>query len=119
MTHDIDLLCRVIDAGDDTALPALADALEDAGDERAAGLRVLGDRWPLEPWWNLAGAGWRWVGADPDDIQHVNWLPYDVFLALPPGHRFPAPDGVPGLGSMDYPSRSAAFLALAETAAGA
>ena len=34
-------LCATIDAGDDSALPILADALEEASDPRAAGLRRL------------------------------------------------------------------------------
>jgi hypothetical protein len=38
-TLTIDALCELIDAGDDSSLPILADALEEAGDARAAGLR--------------------------------------------------------------------------------
>lgn len=34
-------LCLAIDEGDDTLLPILADALEDADDPRAAGLREI------------------------------------------------------------------------------
>jgi hypothetical protein len=38
-TADIASLCAAIDAGDAACLPILADALEEAGDPRAAGLR--------------------------------------------------------------------------------
>jgi hypothetical protein len=43
---DTGRLCAAIDAGDDSALPALADALEEAGDPRADGLRHVLGYWP-------------------------------------------------------------------------
>ncbi len=40
MTSMRDLLCRAIDQGDDMAIAALADHLEEVGDLRARGLRI-------------------------------------------------------------------------------
>ena len=45
-TEDITRLCAAIDGGDDSALPILADALEEAGDPRAPGLRRAVGRCP-------------------------------------------------------------------------
>lgn len=50
-TQTITDLCALIDAGDDSLLPILADALEDAGDGRAAGLRMF---------------AWKSATGDPD-----------------------------------------------------
>lgn len=56
---DIEALFAAIDGGDDSALPPLADALEEAGDPRAAGVRELlaweGTLAPHRRVW-----GWRW-----------------------------------------------------------
>ncbi len=56
--HDIAALCAAIDDGDDSALPILADALEEAGDPRAGGLRKCPPlfRWDMDGmfgWWYL------------------------------------------------------------------
>ena len=81
-TPDVLALCQAIDEGDDSALPALADALEEMDDPRAAGLRVA---------------------ADGTEIVHIigSWGGYYYWQR---GHTF---------AGADYPTRSAAFLALA------
>jgi hypothetical protein len=113
-TPDIAALCRTLDAGDDDVLPILADVMEEAGDPRAAGLRRLGDRWPLRPEWNPEGSGWRWVGTR-NRIQHNNWLKARIFRRLCggvlSGSETPGPNEP---SSRDYSSCSAAILALAE-----
>lgn len=43
LSTDALALCAAIDAGDDSALPILADCLEEAGDPRASGLRLIYD----------------------------------------------------------------------------
>lgn len=54
-TDTITSLCAAIDAGDDSLLPLLADALEDAGRSREAeGLRLIED-----------GGGRAWTWREP------------------------------------------------------
>jgi len=113
MTSDFLALCAAIDAGDDSALPALADWLEEAGDPRAAGLRRFAHRPALEidaqPC-RMAGL-WAWhILSD----EYVGCLAREVFLRLrKAGH------GVQWAGKRAlYPTRSAAYLALAEALAG-
>lgn len=85
-TQDIAALCAAIDAGDDTAVSPLADAMEEAGDPRAAGLR----------------------------LRHRSELkrsPKGTWYWLPPSW---GSDWIPERLRYGHPSRSAAFLALAE-----
>ncbi len=99
-------LCAAIDAGDDTALPALADALEEAGKE-AAGLRFAhanrkspnGSLMRTGPYcwpycWFFARKR-SWAGMHPD--RHT-------IVIAPPKKSGWGPN---------YPTRSAAYLALA------
>lgn len=107
LDHDIQALCRAIDAGDDGVLPILADALEEAGDSRGAGLRyavLLGKR----PRWKLANWGWWASNRRGGDLgSRIAWR---VANRLP--SRW-AGVTVPGYASYNYRTRSAAFLALA------
>lgn len=115
MTPDILALCAAIDAGDDTALLALADALEEAGDPRAAGLRSVGDRWPADI--RYGGPAWAFWGGSPspsrDNAWHDSHLPaWQIGRMLRAvGHAGEAMHT--GVG-VRYPTLSAAFLALAE-----
>lgn len=95
-------LCAALDAGDDTALPILADALEEADSPLSAGLRAIPpDARPL----HSLDRTWRWFSAGwwEDDRSTVAEA---VFNRLPAGS--------PGATWRDYPTRSAAFLAIAE-----
>jgi hypothetical protein len=99
-------LCSAIDAGDDSALPILADALEEAGDPRADGVRlVVAGRY--EPARN--GVGCYWTEFDDE----AGAIPAALFgrairLRL---HR------VWTGSTLHYDDRSAAYLALAEALA--
>lgn len=104
-----DILCAALDRGDDTALVPLADYLEEMGDTRAAGLRLVGDRRPAR-----AGVlGWVWLEYDGGSAT----VPASILL------RMPEHDKVltiwrstirSQIMQRGYPSRSVAFLALAE-----
>lgn len=113
------LLCA-IDAGDDAALTALADLLEECGDGRAAGLRQRLYR---------LGAGrrtWWHYFADGPALRDADEVHTNVFDALfrrivmrrgdrivlrPIDRKDAAQSGI------EYPSRSLALLALAEALA--
>ena len=105
---DIAMLCRVIDAGDDSALAPLADALEEAGDARAAGLRRTEKHLPRpygpRYWCWLAASGCERVNAQPDD---ADVLDDDLFARLRDVWS-PVPHHAV------YDTRSEALLALAE-----
>ena len=114
MADTIAALRAAIDAGDDSALPILADAMEEAGEGRlAAGLRHVRDSC-YRPYGSQGG--WSWYYTDPGESRRgpPGWPPlhgYEVDLW--------------GLArrwmwgwSPHYPTRSAAFLALAEALAG-
>lgn len=113
-TTDMAALCAVIDAGDDSALPILADLLEETGDPRAAGLRRLGRlRRKATPYrvaeTRSSDAGcWGWgPTSHPDAVRHGYAVPIRVFRRLTTSL---------GWGSRTYrahSSRSAAYLALA------
>ena len=101
LTDTIRLLCAAIDAGDDSAILILADALEEKGDPRAAGLRLVGDRRPFRPYSPSGKTRWEWLhegahggavgiemirrmakGTDQEEAAEI-WGSF----ALPPCHR--------------------------------
>jgi hypothetical protein len=94
-------LCSAIDAGDDSALPILADALEEAGDPRADGVRlvVAGRYEPARNWTEFDDE----AGAIPAAL-----FGRAIRLRL---HR------VWTGSTLHYDDRSAAYLALAEALA--
>lgn len=103
---DLAALCAAIDAGDDSALLPLTDLLEEIGDPRAA---VLRGSLPHEQ--PLRGPN-SWV-------IESRFLPRRVWGRLGGGsgvtNNLPEPDGGhPGGLIRHYPTRSAAYLALAE-----
>lgn len=114
LTPDILILCAAIDAGDDSLLPALTDVLKRAGDSRATPLAMLGvlrirqhsDRALPVRSPRQVGDVWVWrrFGHTFDNVVE------SIFWRL---------EGwIPGYGNTQleraYPTRSAAFLALAE-----
>jgi hypothetical protein len=104
---DIAALMQAIDDGDDSALPILADALDEAGDPRAAGLRRI-------PWIALplcSVQGWTWEKIRPRRAQLPHHLPESWFFRLKGGGRTKAPWGLSA--PKTYPTRSSAYLALA------
>jgi len=119
MTHTADLnrLLAALDAGDDSVLPVLADLLEEQGDRRAAGLRRL----PAAPS-GLPGRQAHFVKltARMEEIRAADataWtqaLRPDLFTALTGATHCTCGKGTEWA---DFPSRSAAFLALAEALA--
>lgn len=152
-THDVALLCAAIDAGDDSALVALADALEAQGavcvcavcggsgvppyayhnergwmrcrpcggwgkviDPRAAGLRLVGDRRPYSrDCVTFDRKVSEWYRARPGQPVKKSCcrLGYRTFDKLPR----PKSNWVSQIGRdhvRPYPTRSAAYLALAE-----
>lgn len=126
MTPTIAALCAALDAGDDPVLPILADALEEAGDPRAAGLRRCVGRSPARMggglWWiwtptPVPGPGgheaWearlKGVMAEPSWISEEELWRLRKVAAARPGVRHCGRSGVL------CDARSAAFLALAAT----
>ncbi len=105
---DVAALCRAIDDGDDTALPILADALEEAGDERVRGMGSVCVLYPAKMPSRIGGL-WHWYKHNPRRAYLGHHLIARVFDRLPP---LDVP-GREGTYAMHYPSRSAAFLALA------
>ena len=109
-TSDIAALCAAIDQGDDVAQLPLADALEEQGDDRATGLR------PSPEWYAMPGAPerihgmWGWcLGGGHDPAEYPSWVPSQLFRRIA---------GRPHIGAYGaqwvlFPSRSAAYLALA------
>lgn len=128
--HDLVALCAAIDAGDDSALPVLADLLEERGDPRAVGLRRFAHRPATDPECapdgrhesrcvpsgtkNYRGDGVVWWRASPGRPSSHS-LVADVFDRLKGGttlgHRHNRASCY-GERRM-YPTRSAALLALA------
>ncbi len=110
LSRDIAHLMAAIDAGDDTALPALADALEEAGSPMAEGLREAVTTAAVSPagpapysWHALASvARGRTVGE-----RLLATLPEDWHDRMRARHGNVA-------NWSGYPTRSAAYLALAE-----
>ena len=110
LSSDIAQLCLVIDAGDDSALPALADALEEAGDARAAGMRhdIVPSHWGREASFSC---GCHRCPA------HQGSVPLETYARLPgviPEWERIHADGQVAGNLVSYPTRSEAYLALAE-----
>lgn len=113
MTLDITALCNAIDAGDDVAIAVLADALEEAGDPLATGLRLAtvyhpddSDAYWGYQWWDNAGTGHGAAEVTPDIMDRLKEsVQYPNGVGTGPGwcDRFAY-----------YGTRSAAYLALAE-----
>lgn len=112
-TTTIDHLLAAIDAGDKDTLPILADALEEAGDPRADGVRWLAQekKWPLgwlldrlkgvmiHLWYDESEYRGLGVGAVKEYL-----LPIDVFTFLK----------ADGYTSASYPSIAKAVMDAAE-----
>jgi hypothetical protein len=105
-TADLDAMLAALDDGDDSVLPLVADWLEEAGDQRAAGLRgmprtgYLPERVVLPG--RLAMHGWQ--------LSYGHRHSIGVALA----GKLDRVDGVLHYGDWRlFPSRSAAVLALA------
>lgn len=115
------VLCAAIDAGDDSALLALADWLEGQGDGMATGLRGIGDRRPGNIGPRAFGGRDQWAwwdGATRHSRAHLGrtlWRrlskTWDGLAGGRPEYQIPA-DKRMGRRSV-YPTRSAAILALA------
>ncbi len=110
-------LRTAIDQGDDSAMPALADLLEEVGDPRADGLRRVLQRMRCP--YGVGGsveAGWTRTARVADDGGWSGFLldaiPADTFARLPSGRRVRTE-----IDRVGFLSRSAAFLALAEVLA--
>jgi hypothetical protein len=98
----IHLLDRCPDDEVADLLGVLADALEEAGDVRAAGFRRIGDRRPAMLIQPFSHTSWRWLASETGVADAPDHVPQSVITAL----------GSHGNAST-HPSRSAAFLALA------
>ncbi len=116
----IERLCAAIDLGDDSVLPILADALEEAGDRRGG-----------TPQWREGGAI-GWLARSRYQPQHsggrYGWVevPEEFRACGADGTLYPVlfgrlSGGVleidEGLGVRHYATRSAAYLALAHALA--
>jgi len=100
-TSDIARLRALVDEGDDSVLPILADALEEAGDARAAGLRsAIARGYAPCPRWD---GEWSW---------HKEWC-LGRPEAAPPSEAVDRINGTDVASVSIHASRSAAFLALA------
>lgn len=99
-------LCAALDAGDDRVLPILADALEDAGDGRAAGLRGDLPRPVLST--GHGRAYWVWWRRDAPCRPNQGVIRVATFFHLRGMVRWNF-----GAGWAYYDTRSAAYLALA------
>ena len=105
LTHDIRALLAAIDAGDDTALGPLSDALEESGEKLAAGLRRIeaGRDGPDLNTDCPADRCWGWYAEA--ELMGVHPLDDAVWDRL--SRARPVVEG----GWVGYPTRSAAFLA--------
>lgn len=116
-SRDVIALRAVIDGGDYAVLPILADALEEAGDPRAAGLRAALARFPDRRPDQFLGLGRprdcyaRWYRPTRNAEPVLTWFPHQC---LPDEVYDRLPEGVWGDEVIkEYESPSAAFLALA------
>lgn len=112
-TDTVRRLCAALDAGDDAVLPILADALEDAGEDvLAAGLRLVCVPWSgcrKRPRHVRGSWGWR---CDPRKRRAADLVSADIAARLPARWAGATiPDH--GYSTHRYPTRSAAYLALA------
>jgi hypothetical protein len=112
IADDIEALCCAIDTGDDTCLPILADAMEEAGDARTRGMRSVCVVHPAKQPLLLCG-WWCWEKQNPRRDFLFHHLIARDFDRLPPREAV----GRKGATAMAYATRSAAFLALAEALA--
>ena len=120
MTPDIIALCAALDAGDNSVLPILADALEEAGDARADGIRLCVDRQPYRVF-ARSGRGmevialWQWVEySRHDEFRAGSSVPAAAFKNLKDGKSMNAQVTRKRVSKrLGYPTRSAAYLALA------
>ena len=94
LTPDVLALVAAIDGGDHTALPTLADALEEAGDPRADGLRVV----DIDAVVDDGGVAWIDAHRHPE----ARWRLRQQLGGGSAQWAFP------------LPARSSAFLALAQ-----
>ena len=108
MLTDITALLAAIDAGDDSALLPLADALEEAGDARAAGVRRVGDRRPSPSRDGLCDSDWEWrlSAIVPLSAERRDTLLLSHFDSLAGGRR----SHYIGQAGRAYPTLSAAYL---------
>jgi hypothetical protein len=119
LTPDVLSLLAAIDDDDDSALPILADALEEAGDVRAEGVRWVTDL-DVEPTSVTPPQRWLWVRGDEQTVARCDTLVPVIFDRLTGGEERLLPRGIIGglaarlVPDREYPSRSAAFMALAE-----
>jgi hypothetical protein len=121
MSADALALCAAIDTGDDVALLALADAMEEAGSQLARGLRLV----LVEKQLPLAGVNhYRWEGRVSPTDSTTGWgayVPRQTLDRMVGGTLCPEeslPDDPPEWWHWrEYPTRSAALLALAEALA--
>lgn len=104
-------LCAAVDAGDDAVLPILADALEEAGDGRAAKLRLAPHLYrPLAVW--RGEHEWAWVcGSEGLGGCWSGETGRTLFRRLKGGRLIPR-GGAYRRAERVYPTRSAAYLAL-------
>lgn len=132
MTPDMSAMCLAIDDGDDSALPDLADALEEAGDKRAEGLRrICPDSrfrclaWPARFVFHGPSRRWSWGWIDGSHPPHgadastffrsqLAESIYRRLLGRSASHTFaPSASAYTASRAKVYPTRSAAYLALA------
>jgi len=117
---DIAALCAAIDAGDDGVLPILADALEEAQDARAAGLRLVGDRRPSLSFGGRVGAiteGAAWNKAPRGARAGGSEVTEGLYRRIrgQQAHEYEHVKSIKGdLSRLHFATRSAAFLALAQ-----
>lgn len=107
LSRDLAALTAAIDAGDDIALPMLADVLEEMGDARAAGLRRVGNR---SPGWERHAVGrLHWWQRAPSKryLRILCTVPAKTFARLQTEPKYVAGE------LRYYRARTAAFLALA------
>ena len=101
---DYDHLIAAIDAGDDSAIAALADLMEERGDPLAAPLRVvIAGRY--RPGTGESGRAW-WTRGRRYSSEYRDRVTNKAFRRL-------AGEEVTDSRSRFFPSRSAAYLALA------
>lgn len=110
-TADFAALCAAIDEGDDGQLPILADWLNDAGDPRAGGAAEVLSRLAAHPPGQITS---DWVGARRTACRRCGHYgaTHLISVAGDDGHWWE--EAVCILCGRMEPTRSAAFLALAE-----
>lgn len=117
---DIAALLAALDEGDDSVLAILADALEEAGDPRSSGVRLVPEsgRTPASV---APPQAWKWTRYHAECVVWRDTLAPEVFDRLTPGsgagrscaRARAAGHGLLVVDSREYVTRSAAILALA------